>query len=709
MSQPKTSNKISPIRLQGTDGIRREVALQSRFPKLSPQQVFLRHSVITEEFMERYVYAHVRLALKSKSNDTENAFVIGWDPRDPKRHFTDAVIRGVRKAGASAWVIGTMPTPMVPMFVQMKNAAGGIMVTASHNPQDQNGIKIFLAYRGLKLLPENDIALTRAVLKQGSLKSKRLQGKQVDFRRDALKLCEQFHLSPLNSWAEADSFSNIILVVDPARGALAKIAAKVFRKAGFKEVHEVNARQDGNVNHFSGVADLEGVALITADMVETGGRFARHKAPLKLFELGRKHRAKIKKGKLRVASAVFDADGDRFFRLEYDPFKDRLLVLSGDETAFLQAKFLMTKYPDRHLANAYIHTVESDLNTGLSAEALGLQRDLSPVGDKWILWKIAVMSSLSRARVLTQQVKFQGTKQDQKILKSVLAKWKRSNKKNALDMQTLQRLDRELDRLEKRLPAFDPAFTIENGIPLAVGSEETGHNITTGYLEIRPGVHSTVHCGNGLKSALNTFAATEFLYRKTSAKRTFAQIEKPFTPGFKGTLYAYYIDQPGFYLGSPIWKKIKNLLARYARANGYLVKQSVFSADPDMLYLALTHAEKNRPGAIFVRNSGTENKISVNLRGGRSDKSFLCGAGEEAIRLLLQKMKDAHHPLYKVEQNLLVKMKSGPLEAGKAGPEPAPRVLMEMDKQGLIALSKAGWRLTPRGAWYLNHSTGSSE
>ncbi len=659
--------------------------------------------------MERYVYAHVRLTLKNKSKDTENAFVIGWDPRDPKRHFTNAVIRGVRKAGASAWVIGTMPTPMVPMFVQMKNAAGGFMVTASHNPQDQNGIKVFLAYRGLKLLPENDIALTRAVLKQGSLKNKRFQGKLVDFRKEALTLCERFHRSPLNSWAEADTFTNIILVVDPARGALAKIAAKVFRKAGFKEVHEVNARQDGNVNHLSGVADLEGTPLISADMIEAGGRFACHKAPLKLFELGRKHRAKIRKGTLRVAGAVFDADGDRFFRLEYDPFKDRLLVLSGDETAFLQAKFLITKYPDRHLANSYIHTVESDLNTGVSAEAIGLERGLSPVGDKWILWKIAVMSSLSRARILTQQAKFQGTQQDQKEIKSVLAQWKRADKKNALDMPALQGLDRELDRLEKRLPALDPAFKIENGIPLAVGSEETGHNITTGHLEVRPGVYSTVHCGNGLKSALNTFAATEYLFKKTPAKRYFAQLEKPFTPGFKGTFYAYYIDQPDFYVDSVIWKKIKNLLTRYARANGYLVKQSVFSADPDMLYLALTHAKKNRPGAIFVRNSGTENKISINLRGGRGDKKFLCGVGEEGIRLLMQLMKDAHHPLYKVEQDLLDKMNSRPLEAGKAGPDPAPRVLMEMGKQGLVAFSKAGWRLTPRGTWYLKHSMGSTE
>ncbi|QPJ61525.1 MAG: hypothetical protein G3M70_06330 [Candidatus Nitronauta litoralis] len=704
MTQSKISSDKSAFRLQGTDGIRREVALQSRFPKLSPQQVFLKKGIITEEFMERYVYAHVRLTLKNKLHGKEKAFVIGWDPRDPKGHYTDAVIRGIRKAGAEAWVIGTAPTPLVPMFMQLKNAAGGFMVTASHNPKDQNGIKIFLAYRGLKLLPENDVALTHAVLKQGSLKSTKVKGGKSDLGKEALRFFEEFHLSPLNSWADEQSFSKIILVVDPARGSLAKIAANVFKKIGFKAVHEVNAKQDGDVNHLSGVADLEGVPLISADMIDKGGKFSRHKAPLTLFELGRKYRDKIKKGSLRVSAAVFDADGDRFYRMDYDPFNDRILVLSGDETAYLQARFLIKKFPDRHLADSYIHTVESDLNTGVAAEALGLQRDLSPVGDKWILWKIVLMSSLNRIKILTHQAKYQGTQKDLKEIKSVSKKWKLASKKNSMDIQTLTSLDMDLDKMEERLPPLGPEFEMEHGIPLAVGSEETGHNITTGYIEKQPGDYSPVHCGNGLKSALNTFAATEYLFKTTSAKSYFAQLGKPFTPGFKGTFYAYYIDQPAFYKDSGVWKKIKNLLSRYAKENGYTVKHRVFPADPDMLYLALTYGEKRRPAAIFVRNSGTENKISVNLRGARGDKKFLCQAGEEGVRLLMREMKDPEHPLFKVEQSLLQKLKSSLLPENKAGTDPAPRVLMEMGKQGFTTHSQNGYQLTPRGTWYLKQS-----
>ena len=691
--------KTIPPRLQGTDGIRREVALQSAFPGLSPQQVFAKHGVITEEFMERYAFAHARLALKKKSKTLARAFVIGWDPRDPKGDFTEAVVRGVRKAGADAWVIGTAPTPLVPMMVRAKNAAGGFMVTASHNPKDQNGIKIFSDGRGLKPLPEDDERLSKSVLRQGPLDKKSLAGSRIDLTKEALKLFEQFHLMPENSWAADGTFADILLVVDPARGALAKIAASVFRKAGFRQVIEVNAKQDGNVNQLSGVADLEGTALITEDMIEKGGKFSRHKAPIALFTLGKQHKKAVEKGDLRVCGAVFDADGDRFYRLEYDPFGDRLLVLSGDETAFLQAKFLMQEQPDRFSAAAYIHTVESDLNTGVSAEGLGLRRDLSPVGDKWILWKAAHMDLENRLRVLRKRAEYQGTKKDRKTIADLVTTLKILKKNDALDVPTFNRLEADVDTVEHNLPPLDPAVAREYGPPFAVGSEETGHNITTGYL---PETQRAVYCGNGLKSALNTFAATQSLFRKAAPKRYFAQLEKPFTPGFKGTGYAYYIDQPSFHAGSAVWKKMKSLVTRLSKAGGYKARQTAFPEDPDMLYLSLTHAATGRPAAVFVRNSGTENKISINLRGGKADEKFLCSLREDGVRLLMYELKNPGHPLYATERALLQSMQAGPLPESRAGDGPEARVLMETGKQGLTELTPEGYRLTGRGIWYLD-------
>ena len=143
------------FRLQGTDGIRREVRPSSspEFSDLSPLEVFLKHGVLTDAFMELYAHAQVSALMDSGAMQAGEEFVVGWDPRDPEGTFTEAVVRGVRKAGATALVLGVVPTPLVPMIILHKNAGGGFMVTASHNPKDQNGIKTFCAHRGMKFLP----------------------------------------------------------------------------------------------------------------------------------------------------------------------------------------------------------------------------------------------------------------------------------------------------------------------------------------------------------------------------------------------------------------------------------------------------------------------------------------------------------------------------------------------------------------------------
>ena len=95
-----------------------------------------------------------------------------------------------------------------------------------------------------------------------------------------------------------------------------------------------------------------------------------------------KHR--LDKGTMHVVGAIFDADADRFFMLEYDPFKDLLWVLSGDETAILQAQHLSTRFPKKYKGSLYVNTVESDLNAAKAAEKMGFKPEVTAVGDKWI-------------------------------------------------------------------------------------------------------------------------------------------------------------------------------------------------------------------------------------------------------------------------------------------------------------------------------------
>ncbi|MEE9258702.1 MAG: hypothetical protein V3U37_04085 [Nitrospinaceae bacterium] len=691
------------FRLQGTDGIRREIkpARFAEFKGMSPQQVFLEKGIITEEFMELYAYAHVNSLMRNKKMRAGDPIVVGWDPRDTQGLFNRAVVRGVRKAGASALVIGTVPTPLVPIFMLYKNAGGGFMVTASHNPKDQNGIKTFRAFRGMKLLPEDDRQLSRTVLETDYAVLKNLppEGRQSDCREEALEIFRQFSLAPENAWREkpSHSFKDMMLVVDPANGSLSGIAADIFRRAGFGKIIETNARLNGNVNLNSGVADLEGHKTIDGEMILKGsGQFHRHRAVLKLFELGRKHKSQLIEGTRKLCGAVFDADGDRFYRLDYDPFNDCLHVLSGDETAFLQARYLMTRDPKRYKGTFYINTVESDLNTARAAKALGFKPMLTAVGDKWILLRVAVMIIESRIRTLK---KLTGKPLPPALKKS----WEAVRKHQWLDVSRFQELEENIERLIKKSSAGKNLVADSSVLSaFAVGSEETGHNITPGRLTREDGGSVPVFFGNSLKSALNTFAATAYLLDGKSPRTRYAFLRKPFRPGFKQTLYAYYVRQELFRKDSALWRRVKRSVFAEGKSRGYRVRTLNFAEDPDMLYISYTTA-KGGEAAVFVRNSGTENKIGINLRGANRDARNLRAVGDNCIRILLEEMKDTENHYYKLELDVLSQIAEESVPENRLVVEKraCQRLSAEMMKQGLIRMTPKGYQLTGLGKWYI--------
>ena len=691
--KPKTipMQTVVPDRLQGTDGIRRKIksAKDSECMGSTPLQIFLEKDWITEEFRELYVYCYVKSQFEKKSApQKKTTIVIGWDPRDPSGNFTEAVVRGVRKAGGEAMVLGVVPTPLVPLFMLHNGAAGGIMVTASHNPKDQNGIKLFLPFHGMKPLPSDDCDLTRNLLKQNfdAIKKFSLKGGRTNCRQKALALFQHFSLLPKNSWIDSpDTLKDLILVVDPAFGALTGIAAQIFQEAGVGKVLEVNAGKNGPVNLRSGVADLEGCPRITADMIlKPTGLFHSHQAIVKLFKLGRANQKSAESGKKTIAGAIFDADGDRFFRLEYDPFQDTLWVLSGDETAILQARHLLSRFPENYTGSLYINTVESDLNASASAESMGLTPLLTAVGDKWILLKIH-LAILQQKLLMAKH-----SPKKQKELKNKIA---------LLQKKGVTRVG-DLLSLEASIP---PSQTVakNNFAVLAVGSEETGHNITTAFLTLPNWKEVPIYFGNGLKSALNTFSATEHLAATLSPKRYIQSVRQPFLPGFKSTLYTYYIRQELFCRDSQVWRKVKRLMFQTAKQSGYSAKTRNFPDDPDMLYISLSGGK----ACIFVRNSGTENKISVNLRGRKSDARKLKKIGLEVLKLLFSLLKNRDNLFYKMELYVLSQIASRPVidEELEVKRQHKSRLIHEMRKQNLIQLSLEGNRLTPLGKWYINH------
>ncbi len=105
---------------------------------------------VTTELARRYAAAFVRM--------TGGSIVVGWDGRRGGDDLRRAVIEGLTASGARVLDAGVVPTPTVGMTVRSRGLDGGVVVTASHNPEDQNGLKFF-SRRGVFLVPSEALRL----------------------------------------------------------------------------------------------------------------------------------------------------------------------------------------------------------------------------------------------------------------------------------------------------------------------------------------------------------------------------------------------------------------------------------------------------------------------------------------------------------------------------------------------------------------------
>ena len=125
-----------------------------------------------------------------------------------------------------------------------------------------------------------------------------------------------------------------------------------------------------------------------------------------------------------------------------------------------------------------------------------------------------------------------------------------------------------------------------------------------------------------------------------------------------------------------------------------------------MLFLALNlngivkGRRRSPENGVFIRNSGTENKISVNLRGDKKNLRSLKSIGEICIRLLIHTLKDQANRYCKQELFLLSKIAKAPLPETSLKGASQKRVVAEMLKQGFIKPGAKGYCLTARGKWY---------
>ncbi|GAB4049115.1 phosphoglucosamine mutase [Catellatospora paridis] len=186
--------------------------------------------------------------------------VVGRDPRASGEMLEAAVVAGLASAGANVVRVGVLPTPGVAYLTAEVRADFGVMISASHNPMPDNGIKFFAA-GGHKLTDEQEDAIEAAL---GATWT-RPTGAAVGRAHDLLDGAEHYTTHLVE--ATGHPLAGLKVVVDCAHGAASDVAPDAFRGAG-AEVVAINAEPDGlNINDECGATHL---GPLKAAVVEHG-------------------------------------------------------------------------------------------------------------------------------------------------------------------------------------------------------------------------------------------------------------------------------------------------------------------------------------------------------------------------------------------------------------------------------------------------------
>ena len=251
------------------------------------------------------------------------------------------------------------------------------MLTASHNPHDEHGIKLFQGKTGLKYLPDFEERLTQLLfsLPFQEVLAIDLKPNYQDQSLAAKNIFTAWLLELWQKMTEPDLLADTFLVIDCSKGATSEVAKSLFPKIGAEKVYITNTSEEGLVNQFSGVADLEGHHKIARSVWQESTNWQQYKTLNLIFQLAAKHPPSKK-----IIGIVFDGDGDRFFRLDYDPKEEELLISGGDK---LVAQFLANTQFQAG-PKTLVSTIETDVALDLFCQEKGWQVIKKLVGDKWV-------------------------------------------------------------------------------------------------------------------------------------------------------------------------------------------------------------------------------------------------------------------------------------------------------------------------------------
>ncbi|HVT32248.1 MAG TPA: phosphoglucosamine mutase [Rhodanobacteraceae bacterium] len=267
--------------------------------------------------------------------------VIGKDTRVSGYMFESALEAGLVAAGADVRLLGPTPTPAVAYLTRSLRASAGIVISASHNPHEDNGIKFFSA-AGEKLDDEVELAIERELDAPFATVESRAIGKVVRIEDAAARYAEFCKSTVPASF----SLRGLSIVLDCAHGATYQIAPKVFAELGAK-VEAIGNRPDGlNINHE--VGSTKPAALARA-VVAAGA------------DLG----------------IAFDGDGDRVQMIDASG-----KLVDGDELLYVLAR---DWHASGRLRGPLVGTLMSNYGLERAMRELGVEFLRANVGDRYVL------------------------------------------------------------------------------------------------------------------------------------------------------------------------------------------------------------------------------------------------------------------------------------------------------------------------------------
>src|SRR6201997_4899648 len=321
--------------LFGTDGIR---GIPGEYP-------------LDDATLERVGSAlGLHLTAGKNANSKAARVLIGRDPRESGPHIAELIARGLASTGAEPVSAGVVTTPGVAWLVSREGFSAGVVISASHNPYHDNGVKL-ISSSGMKFPDAAEHEIERLILSpNGSAPAVKTANPERASKAhpDGEEKLHQDYLDGLRAAVlPVAKFAEMKIVLDCANGAASKLAPQLFRMLGAQVVAINNAPDGKNINAGCGSLHPEGMQK---RVVETGA----------------------------ALGVAFDGDADRAI---FSSSSGRLV--DGDGVLLVAGRFL--KSAGKLKGDVIVGTTMANLGLERALEKSGLKLVRTAVGDRYVL------------------------------------------------------------------------------------------------------------------------------------------------------------------------------------------------------------------------------------------------------------------------------------------------------------------------------------